>query len=54
MASTGITNPATNELIKQKQRVYLLTVTDAEDTSSSGSCAGSAPQRKDIAEPIQL
>lgn len=52
MVSTGVTDPATNELIKQKQRVCLLTVTDAEETSSSGTCAGGAPQRNDIAEPL--
>jgi len=28
-------------------------VTDAEDSSSSGSCAGGVPERNDIAEPIQ-
>jgi hypothetical protein len=53
MVSTGLTDPATNELIKKKQRICVLTVTDAEDTSSSGSCAGGVPQRSDIAEPIQ-
>ena len=53
MVSTGLTDPATNELIKQKQRICVLTVTDAEDNSSSGSCADGAPQRNDIAEPIQ-
>lgn len=53
MVSTGLTDPATNKLIKQKQRVCVLTVTDAEDTSSSGSCEGGVPQRDDIAEPIQ-
>lgn len=53
MVSTGITDPATNKLIAQKQRVCILTVNDAEDTSSSGSCVGAAPQRNDIAEPIQ-
>jgi hypothetical protein len=53
MVSTGLTDPATNQLIKQKQRICVLTVTDAEDTSSSGSCAGGVPQRDDIAEPIQ-
>ncbi len=53
MVSTGVTDPATNELIKQRQRVCVLTVTDAEETSSSGSCVGGVPQRNDIAEPIQ-
>ncbi len=53
MVSTGLTDPATNELIKQKQRICVLTVTDAEDASSSGSCSGGVPQRNDIAEPIQ-
>lgn len=53
MVSTGVTDPATNKLITQKQRVCVLTVNDAEDTSSSGSCAGGVPQRNDVAEPIQ-
>lgn len=53
MVSTGITDPATNKPINQKQRVCVLTVNDAEDSSSSGSCAGGVPQRNDIAEPIQ-
>lgn len=53
MVSTGLTDPATNELIKQKQRICVMTVSDAEDTSSSGSCAGGVPQRDDIAEPMQ-
>lgn len=53
MVSTGLTDPATNKPINQKQRVCVLTVIDAEDTSSSGSCAGGVPQRNDIAEPIQ-
>ena len=53
MVSTGVTDPATNELIKQKQHVCVLTVTDAEETSSSGMCVGGVPQRNDIAEPIQ-
>jgi len=53
MVSTGLTDPATSEMIKQKQHICVLTVTDAEDTSSSGSCAGGVPERNDIAEPIQ-
>jgi Curli production assembly/transport component CsgG len=53
MVSTGLTDPATNKPITQKRRVCVLTVTDAEDTSSSGSCVGGVPQRNDIAEPIQ-
>jgi hypothetical protein len=53
MVSTGLTDPATNKLIRQKQRICVLTVTDAEDTSSSGTCVGGVPQRNDIAEPIQ-
>jgi hypothetical protein len=53
MISTGLTDPATNEPIKQKQRVCVLTVADAEDNSSSGSCVGGVPQRNDIAEPIR-
>ena len=53
MVSTGLTDPATNQLIRQKQHICVLTVTDAEDTSSSGSCAGGVPQRNDLAEPIQ-
>jgi hypothetical protein len=52
MVSTGLTDPATNQMIKQKQRICTLTVTDAEDTSSSGSCAGGVAQRDDVAEPI--
>jgi hypothetical protein len=53
MVSTGVTDPATNQMIKQKQHICVLTVTDAEETSSSGSCAGAAPLRDDIAEPIR-
>ena len=53
MVSTGLTDPATNEMIKQKQRICVLTVADVEDSNSSGSCAGGVPQRNDIAEPIQ-
>lgn len=53
MVSTGLTDPATNELIRQKQRVCVFTVTSADETSSSGSCVGGVPQRNDIAEPIQ-
>lgn len=53
MVSTGLTDPATNKPITQKQRVCILTVNDAEDTSASGSCAGGVPERNDIAEPIQ-
>lgn len=53
MVSTGLTDPANNQLIRQKQRVCVLTVTDAEQASSSGSCVGGVPQRNDIAEPIQ-
>lgn len=53
MVSTGLTDPATNKPINQKQRVCVLTVNDAEDSSSSGSCTGGVPQRNDIAEPIQ-
>lgn len=53
MVSTGVTDPATNEMIKQKQRVCVFTVTDAEDGNSSGTCAGGTPQRNDMAEPLQ-
>ncbi len=53
MVSTGVTDPATNQAILQKQKVCVLTVTDAEDASSSGTCAGDTPQRNDIAEPLQ-
>jgi hypothetical protein len=52
MVSTGLTDPATNQMIQQKQKVCVLTVTDAEDTSSSGTCAGGVPQRNDAAEPL--
>lgn len=52
MVSTGLTDPATNKPIRQKQNVCILTVNDAEDTSASGSCAGGVPERNDIAEPI--
>ena len=53
MVPTGVTDPATNAMIKQKQRVCVLTVTDAEETSSSGTCANGVPQRGDVAELIQ-
>jgi hypothetical protein len=53
MVSTGLTDPATNAPIQQKQKVCVLTVTDAEETNASGTCAGGTPQRNDIAEPVQ-
>ncbi len=53
MVSTGLTDPATNQMIQQKQRICVLTVTDAEETNASGTCAGGVPQRNDMAEPLQ-
>jgi hypothetical protein len=52
MVSTGLTDPATNQMIKQKRKICVLTVIDAEDTSSSGTCAGGVPERDDLAEPF--
>lgn len=53
MVSTGLTDPATNQMIQRKQRICVLTVTDAEETNASGACAGGVPQRNDLAEPMQ-
>jgi hypothetical protein len=53
MVSTGLTDPATNAPIQQKQKVCVLTVTDAEETNASGTCDGGTPQRNDVAEPLQ-
>ncbi|HZP03921.1 MAG TPA: CsgG/HfaB family protein [Terracidiphilus sp.] len=53
MVSTGVTDPATNQVMLQKQKVCVLTITDAEETNSSGTCAGGTPQRGDIAASRQ-
>ena len=50
--SVGLTDPSTGKPIVQKQRVCVLTIVDAQETSASGTCQGGLPQSKDVAEPL--
>jgi hypothetical protein len=51
--SVGLTDPATGKPIVQRQKVCVLTIVNADETSASGTCHGGLPQSKDVAEPMQ-
>ena len=51
--SVGLTDPATGKPIVQKQKICVLTIVNADESNSSGSCDGGLPQAKDIAVPMQ-
>ena len=51
--SVGLKDPTNDKLIVQKQRVCVLTIVNADETSASGTCQGGLPQRNDFASPMQ-
>lgn len=51
--SVGLTDPETGKPIVQKQRVCVLTIANAAESSASGSCQGGIPQTRDVAEPLK-
>jgi copper chaperone CopZ len=50
--SLGFNDPATGQPMLKKQRVCVLTIVSADESSSSGTCQGGLPQPKDVAEPL--
>jgi len=51
--SVGLTDPTTGQPIVQKQRICVLTITNVDDSNSSGNCDGGLPQSKDVAAPMR-
>jgi hypothetical protein len=51
--SVGLNDPTTGKPIVQKQRICVLTITNVDDSNSSGSCDGGLPQSKDLAQPMR-
>jgi hypothetical protein len=51
--SVGLNDPTTGKPIVQKQRVCVLTITNVDESNSSGTCQGGLPQSKDVAEPMK-
>ena len=51
--SVGLTDPTTGQPIVQKQRICVLTITNVDDSNSSGNCDGGLPQSRDVAAPMR-
>jgi hypothetical protein len=51
--SVGLNDPTTGQPIVQKQRICVLTITNVDDSNSSGTCDGGLPQSKDVAQPMR-
>ena len=51
MADTGIMDPQTRTTIKRKKKICILTLSDVDDDSSTGSCVGDTPKAGDQLTP---
>ncbi len=50
VVSTGLTDPDSGKPITKRKGICLLTLTEVEDTSASGTCKGEVAQAADVAE----
>ncbi len=53
LVNVRLKDPTTQEDIKQKQKICIFVVVNADEKSSSGTCEGGKPQSGDVAAPIQ-
>lgn len=51
---TGLSDPGDpSKKIVDRKNICVLTITNVNDTNSSGSCQGGLPQKNDVAEPVK-